>query len=60
MFTKINFQLTQQVKVLCSGNDNYIIEDTETDTIQTQEGLAGAYQYQESANTSEQSRTSYW
>ena len=35
--------------------DNYIIEDTETDTIQTQEGLAGAYQYQESANTSEQS-----
>ena len=37
------------------GNENYIIEDTETDTIQTQEGLAGAYQYQESANTSEQS-----
>ena len=38
--------------------DNYIIEDAETDTIQTQEGLAGAYQNQESANTSEQSRTS--
>ena len=44
---------------IVDGNDNYIIEDTETDTIQTQEGLAGAYQYQESANTSEQSGSSY-
>ena len=36
------------------GNGNYIVEDAETDTIQTQEGLGGAYQSQESANTSEQ------
>ena len=38
--------------------DNYIVEDAETDTIQTQEGLAGAYQSQESENASEQSGSS--
>ena len=30
------------------GNGNYIVEDAETDTIQSQEGLLGAYQSQES------------
>ena len=40
---------------IVDGNENYIVEDIETDNIQTQEGLLGAYQYQESANTSEQS-----
>ena len=37
------------------GNGNYIVEDVETDTIQSQEGLLGAYQSQESENVSEQS-----
>ena len=37
------------------GNGNYIVEDAETDTIQTQEGLVGAYQSQDSENASEQS-----
>ena len=37
------------------GNGNYIVEDVETDTIQSQEGLLGAYQSQESNNDTEQS-----
>ena len=61
MFTKIKLSTnTTGQGTIVDGDDNYIIEDTETDTIQTQEGLAGAYQYQESANTSEQSGSSFW
>ena len=56
MFTKIKLSTnTTGQGTTVDGNGNYIIEDAETDTIQTQEGLAGAYQSQESANTSEQS-----
>ena len=42
------------------GNGNYIVEDAETDTTQTQEGLFGAYQSQDSENTSEQVGASNW